>query len=73
MESIEKEKMTITPPSAVTLGMTTFEDLSTLLVTQSSDQERYALSENIIVDQVTYPDTLLEEIETRPDSDTKTF
>ena len=43
MESIEKEKMTMTPPSTVTLGMDTLEDLSNLLATQPSDQERYTL------------------------------
>ena len=54
MEVIENEKMTMTPPSTVTFTMTTLEDLSNLLSTQPSDQERYTLAEKIIVDQVTY-------------------
>jgi len=61
MESIEKEKTTMTP-SAVTLGMTTLEKLSTLLAAQTSDQERYTLAERIIIDQITHREPLLERI-----------
>ena len=44
--------------------MATLEDLSNLLAIQPDDQERYALAEKIIIDQVTYRDTLIEEIRT---------
>ena len=64
MESIiEKEKTTMTP-SVVTLGMATLEELSNLLAAQTSDQERYALAERIIIDQITHRDNLLERIKT---------
>ena len=63
MESIEKEKTTMTP-SAVTLGMATLEELSNLLAAQTSDQERYALAERIIIDQITHRENLLERIKT---------
>ena len=56
--------MTMTPPCTVTHGMATLEDLSNLLAIQPDDQERYALAEKIIIDQVTYRDTLIEEIRT---------
>ena len=58
---IEKEKTTMTP-SAVTLGMATLEELSNLLAAQTSDQERYALAERIIIDQITHRENLLERI-----------
>ncbi len=58
---IEKEKTTMTP-SVVTFGMATLEELSNLLTDQTSDQERYTLSERIIVDQITHRDNLLERI-----------
>jgi len=48
MESIEKEK-TIMTPSTVTLDMDTLEELSTLLVVHPSDQERYILTERIMI------------------------
>ena len=61
MESIEKEKTTMTP-SVVQLGMATLEELSNLLVAQTSDQERYTLAERIIIDQITHRENLLERI-----------
>ncbi len=50
-----------TPPCVVTFQHVTLEELSSTLAEQPNDQDRYALAEKIIVDQVNYRDTLLAE------------
>ena len=48
-------------PPVVTFQNVTLEELSATLAEQPSDQDRYALAEKIIVDQVNYRDNLLAE------------
>ena len=45
----------------------TLEELSSTLVTQTNDQDRYTLAQKIIVDPVNYRDTLLTEKRLRDD------
>ena len=51
----------------VPFGHVTLEELSSTLGGQTNDQDRYALAEKIIVDQVNHRDKLLEEQKTMID------
>ena len=53
----------ISNPPVVAFQYVTLEELSVTLEEQPNDQDRYVLSEKIIVEQVTHRDNLLSEQE----------